>query len=474
MADGKTGRPRRVLIASANPLFGKGLQKIFIERWGKQAVVVGLTSSMAETLAAMESLQPDLVIVDYDDKILNRAEFLNHFMAGDRPMQVMLVSLRGGGAAVVYDRQALTPSEAEDWLNLPNIAHAPAEKQIPPRRNEMRRFVFLGILVILLSILVYAGLVNARILPVEASLQAVPIDWFFHFHFAAIAFLFSLIFVFMVYSMIAFRRRPGETGDGRHISGNTRLELTWTIIPLITVLAVATIGAQNLAETRQIDPQAMVVNVTGGQWFWSFEYPGTGVTSSTLYLPVNKQILFRLTSKDVIHSFWVPEFRIKQDALPGANLVRELRLTPDQTGKFKVRCAEMCGVSHAYMESLVVVVSQTEFSAWLQQQQAAASKDPVARGQVLATVNGCLSCHSTDGTIKIGPSFKGLYGSQVILSDGSTRTADENYIKTSIIDPRFQIVKGFESKANVMPTDFGKKLNDQQIQDLVEFIRSLR
>ena len=437
-------------------------------------MVVGLTSSMADTLSAMELLQPDLVVVDYDDKILNRAEFLNHFMAGDRPMQVMLVSLRGGGAAVVYDRQTLTPSEAEDWLNLPNITHAPAETKIPPRRNEMRRFVFLGILVIVLSILLYAGLVNARILPIEASLQSGPIDWLFHVHFGAIAFLFSLIFVFMMYSVIAFRRKPGETGDGRHFSGNTRLELTWTIVPLLTVLAVATIGAQNLADTRQVDPQAMVVNVTAGQWFWSFEYPGTGVISNTLYLPVNKQILFRLTSKDVIHSFWVPEFRIKQDVLPGANLVRELRITPNQTGNYKVRCAEMCGVSHAYMESPVVVVSQAEFSAWLQQQQAAASKDPVARGQVLASANGCVSCHSTDGSIKIGPSFKGLFGSQVALSDGSAHTADENYIKTSIIDPRFQIVKGFESKSNVMPTDFGKKLNDQQIQDLVEFIKSLK
>ncbi len=337
----------------------------------------------------------------------------------------------------------------------------------------MKRFIFVGILVLLLSVLVFVGLVNAKILPVEASLQAGPVDWLFHFHFAGIAFLFSLIFVFMMYSVIMFRRKPGDTGDGRHITGNTRLEIIWTVIPLLTVLAVSTIGAQNLADISSVDPQAMVVNVTAGQWYWSFQYPDSGVTSNTLYLPVNKQILFRLTSRDVIHSFWVPEFRIKQDVLPG-NMVRELRLTPDRTGSYKVRCAEFCGTSHAYMESPVVVVSQAEFAAWLSQQQAAAAKDPVARGQQLAAANGCTSCHSVDGTKKIGPTWKGLYGSQVALSDGTTHVADDNYLRTSIVDPRFQIVKGFEAVANVMPTDFSKKLNDQQISDLIAFIKSLK
>jgi cytochrome c oxidase subunit 2 len=112
-------RPRRILIASANPLFGKGLRKLFEERWGNQAEVVGLASSMEETFKAMDKLEPDLVVLDYDDKTINREAFLSHFMAGERPMQVMLVSLKSSGAVVVYDRKSLSTSEADDWLNLP-------------------------------------------------------------------------------------------------------------------------------------------------------------------------------------------------------------------------------------------------------------------------------------------------------------------------------------------------------------------
>ena len=112
-------RPRRVLIASVNPLFGKGLEKLLKEKWGRQVEIVGLMSSMAETISAMDEMEPDLVVLDYDDETINREEFLGHFMAGDRTMQVMLVSLKSSGAVVVYDRKSLSSSEVEDWLNLP-------------------------------------------------------------------------------------------------------------------------------------------------------------------------------------------------------------------------------------------------------------------------------------------------------------------------------------------------------------------
>jgi cytochrome c oxidase subunit 2 len=112
-------RPRRVLIASVNPLFGKGLRKLLQEKWGHQVEIVGLMSSMADTITAMDDLEPDLVVLDYDDKTINREEFLSHFMAGDRTMQAMLVSLKSSGAVVVYDRKSLSSSEAEDWLYLP-------------------------------------------------------------------------------------------------------------------------------------------------------------------------------------------------------------------------------------------------------------------------------------------------------------------------------------------------------------------
>jgi cytochrome c oxidase subunit 2 len=131
MGTGANPHPRRVLIASANPLFGEGLRRLFRDRWGKQATVVGLTSDMTSTLKALEELHPDLVIVDYDDSTINRAEFLNHFVADERPMRVMLISLSQTGAVVVYDRRSLTASEAEDWLSFSSLLDDDADPQRP-------------------------------------------------------------------------------------------------------------------------------------------------------------------------------------------------------------------------------------------------------------------------------------------------------------------------------------------------------
>jgi cytochrome c oxidase subunit 2 len=216
----------------------------------------------------------------------------------------------------------------------------------------------------------------------------------------------------------------------------------------------------------------MQVNVVGGQWFWSFEYPEQGVTSDELYLPVNQQVLLRMTSRDVIHSFWVPEFRVKQDLLPGENFVRELRITPSVVGEYKVRCAEMCGVSHAYMESPVVVVEQAEFDAWIQQQASAGQDDPVARGERLASENGCIACHSLDGTPGVGPTWQGLAGSTVQLADGTTVQADEAYLVESIVEPHVKVHAGYPG--DVMPDVYDELFSDQQVLDIVDFIESVR
>ena len=181
----------------------------------------------------------------------------------------------------------------------------------------MRHLVIAGLLVVLVTALLIFGLGQVRLLPIAASLQAAPIDAMFQLEFRVIAFLFALIVVFMVYSILVFRRKKGDTTDARHIEGNTRLEVTWTIIPLITVLAFSVLGSRSLAETLAIGDNVMEINVIGSQWSWRFEYPSLGIVTNELRLPVGKQALFHLQSTDVIHSFWVPEFRVKQDALPG-------------------------------------------------------------------------------------------------------------------------------------------------------------
>lgn len=336
----------------------------------------------------------------------------------------------------------------------------------------MKHLIIAGILVVVVTVLLILGMGQVNLLPTAASAQAEPIDRMFDLEFKVIAFLFALIIVFMVYSIVVFRRKAGDTTDAKHIEGNTRLEVAWTIVPLVTVLAFAFMGSQALAETQRIDPRAIEVNVIGSQWSWSFEYPELGVVSDKLYLPVGQQALLHLSSADVIHSFWVPEFRVKQDALPGGDeFVRDLRVTPTQIGEYKVRCAELCGRRHAYMENPVIVLSQQDYDGWVIQ-ATGLSEDPVERGQNWYTSFGCNACHSLDGTPGVGPSWQGLYESQRSLADGSTVTADEAYLQESILNPNAKIVSGFGE--NLMPQNFGEHMSEAQIQDMIEFIKSLR
>jgi cytochrome c oxidase subunit II len=466
---------KRVLIASANPLFAKGLEKIYGDRWGKDAVELRLANSMGETLSRLESWNPDLVIVDYDDRTIHREEFLSHFIAGDRPMQVMLVSLQASGEVVVYDRRTLTPAQAEDWLNLP--------WQTPPQPPQLKRseklmkgsakhFVIAGLLVVVSTILIDLLLSSIGLLPVEASKQATIIDPFFRAHFFMIALLFSMIAVFIGYSIVVFRAKPGDKSSGVYFKGNSRLEVVWTVVPLVVVIGFAFYGARNLSEVRAASSDAMLVKVVAGQWNWQFEYPDFGIKSKELYLPVNRQVLFQMTSRDVIHSFWVPEFRVKQDILPGANLVKELRVTPIRLGSYKLLCAELCGGAHADMTAPVVVVSQADFQKWASTQLDKSVKVPAERGKTYLEASGCVSCHSLDGSRLVGPSFKGLYGSMTELTDGSSLGADADYLRKSILDPNSQIVKGFAP--NLMPLDYGKQLTDEQLNDIIEFVKTLK
>ena len=214
----------------------------------------------------------------------------------------------------------------------------------------------------------------------------------------------------------------------------------------------------------------MVVRVTSQQWSWSFEYPAYGVTSTEMHIPVDKQVLLQMTSRDVIHSFWVPEFRPKQDLVPGR--ITELRITPSVIGNYKVRCAEMCGTSHAYMEQPVIVSSQEDFDAWMGEQvklAEQAAQTPEGRGQALATASGCAACHSINGSEGIGPTWFGIFGHEVRLSDGIVVTADEAYIHESIKTPQEKIVAGFENQ--LMPT-YG--FTDEQINDIVAYIKTLK
>ncbi|RME41570.1 MAG: cytochrome c oxidase subunit II, partial [Caldilineae bacterium] len=320
--------------------------------------------------------------------------------------------------------------------------------------DNTRHLINVALLVAIVTYVVIMILENTPLFPVQASAEGLPVDWLFGLHLRVIAFLFALIVVFVLYSVIAFRRKPGETGDGDYFHGNTTLEIFWTILPLATVLYFSYLGAVTLADITSPAKDEMVVNVTASQWKWRFEYPDSGVTTSELALPLGRTVHLQLESSDVIHDFWVPEFRVKQDAVPG--MVKSLRVTPTRVGEYKVRCAEICGSGHADMRAPVKVMPADEFDAWLsakEEELALLEAGPaIERGKHVAELMGCQECHSLDGSPGKAPTWKGLYGKEETLADGTTVTVDEAYIHESIVTPGAKIVKGF---GNSMPPRFG-------------------
>jgi cytochrome c oxidase subunit II len=472
--------PQRVLIASSHALFGQGLRSLLEGREQADVEVIGVVSSIEEAMRALEKLDPDLVIVDYDDATLNRDEFLARFVEGEKKLRVVLLSLNEAQEALVYDRRTLAASQIDDWLEEWNYSAPEVKKQISSkgmdanvehRSKSMKHLIIAAILVVVVTALLIVGMEQARLLPVAASAQAEPIDFMFRLEFMVIAFLFSLIVVLMMYSIVVFRRKRGDNSDARHVEGSTRLEVFWTAVPLATVLVFAYLGSWSLGETTRADPRPLEVNVIGSQWVWRFEYPSLGIVSSELRLPQGKQALLHLWSTDVIHSFWVPEFRVKQDALPGGGeLTRDLRVTPTEIGEYKVRCAELCGLKHTFMESPVIVMAQADFDVWVAE-QTGESADPVERGEKWYTTYGCNACHSLDGTPGVGPSWLGIYGEEVRFTDGSSTVVDDEYLYGSIRNPGVNIVEGFQ---NLMPANAAADMTDEQINDVIRFIESLR
>ena len=341
-------------------------------------------------------------------------------------------------------------------------------------------YFFVAIFVVLstygLGTFLITGAANGTILPLQASREAVKIDELFYVQFWLIAFFFSLIVVFMLWSVI-FHRRRGEDDNapGEHFEGNSTLEIVWTLIPLIIVLALAVYGGSILSNIERRNTDALEVNVIGQRWAWRFEYPESGAVSSDLVLPVDRQVLLRMWSDDVIHSFWVPEFRVKQDLLPALtgdeNNIREMRITPTIEGEYKVRCAELCGELHYAMLADVMVVSPSEFETWAAAQAAECDLEAADCGVRWVEQYGCTACHSFDGTQVVGPTWLGLAGSQVPLDDGTSVLADEVYLRNSIINPNDQIHEGFQP--NVMPLNFEEQLTEEQIAEIIAFIQSL-
>jgi cytochrome c oxidase subunit II len=304
--------------------------------------------------------------------------------------------------------------------------------------------------------------------PEDASGAASDVDTVYDVLLICSVPIFVLVMTIAIYSVVRFRAKPGDMGDGPPIHGNTRLEIVWVSIPFIMVTALAIYGWIVLNDIEAKAQDEMVVNVTGQQFTWTFAYPEQKVNSEVLVLPEDRPIQFRIKSRDVIHSFWVPEFRLKSDAVPGLTTV--IRLTPSRRGRYEVVCAELCGLGHSTMRQFVRVVPPGEFENWLERQAeedgagapaggGGGGQPAGAEGEEIFAAQGCGSCHTlaaANASGTVGPDL------------GKLSNTDEAYVEESIVEPSADVVQGYPD--GVMPGDFGDKLSPEELDTLVKYL----
>ncbi len=304
-------------------------------------------------------------------------------------------------------------------------------------------------------------------LPSEASTTAPKVDWVFFFILAVSTVFFAVTLFVLLSFIIKYRRRAG-VAPSPSAAHNTKLELAWSIIPGGLMLVMFYLGVTTYIDMRTPPEDALEVRVTGQKWSWSFTYPN-GHTDPNLHVPVNQPVRLVMTSEDVIHSFFVPDFRLKMDVVPGR--YTKAWFTATATGDYQVLCTEYCGTKHSEMLAKVIVHEPGGFETWLKESgNVLAHMSPVEAGKYLYEAQGCKACHSVDGSPGIGPSWKGVFGHQARFADGTSAKADENYLRESIVDPQAKVVAGF---GPVMPTYQGK-LKDGEITAIIDYIKSLK
>ena len=315
-------------------------------------------------------------------------------------------------------------------------------------------------------------------LPMQGSDVAVMWDHLYNFLLWLSVFFFILVVGGMIYFAVAYRASSGA--KPRYITGDHTIEIVWTIVPTILLMVIFAWG-WNVYKAMITPPiDAMEIRVIGKQWLWQFQYDDGRSTIGELYVPAGKPIKLIMSSEDVIHSFFIPDFRVKQDVVPG--MYSSVWFESKVPGKHQVYCAEYCGASHSLMLAKVYALSPEDWTAWKKGKTIAKAGEPAAspasaqlaslpeQGKKLVAAKGCIACHSDDGTTKIGPTYKGLYMSDVELADGSKVKADDNYIRESIVKPQAKIVKGFNP---IMPT-FQGLVTETEMNSIIAYIKSLK
>ena len=275
--------------------------------------------------------------------------------------------------------------------------------------------------------------------------------------------IFALVVAVIVDSVMAFRAQPDDDSDGPPIHGNTRLEVVWTAIPALIVIAIGVLSAVVLSQNAKAGTDALRVKVYAQQFAWRFEYPDQGgLRSGELYLVKDRSTKFEMTAADVIHSFWIPEMGQKQDVLPGVET--SIVVTPTREGRFSLVCTELCGLGHWAMRAPVKVVSASAFDDWVAERQAEAEGE--ADGASVFASAGCGGCHAftpAGSTGAVGPSLDGLQAA----ADAAGQPLEE-FVRTSIVDPNAYVADGYGP--GVMPADYGDSLTGEELDALVAYL----
>jgi len=303
-----------------------------------------------------------------------------------------------------------------------------------------------------------------------ASAEAGRIDAVFLFITVIGGFFFLLTQGLLIYFAVRYRRRsPERDNETPGITGNHLLEFFWILIPTLVVVAIFYYGWRVYDDLREPRPGATEVYVTGRQWMWEVKYPDGRTALNEIRVPQGKPVRFILTASDVIHGFYLPDFRVKMDAIPGR--LTSLWVQPDRTGEYTIYCTVYCGDGHSNMNARLIVMPPEQYVAWAAgKEERGEGEEQLSlheRGERIVGRTGCLNCHAVSGKEKIGPNFHGVYGSTVPLSDGTSVKADEEYLRESIVDPGAKVVKGYP---NVMPT-YKTTLKPDEVQAVIEFLK---
>lgn len=301
-----------------------------------------------------------------------------------------------------------------------------------------------------------------RLLPEQASTVAGKVDMIYYFLIALSIFFATLIFALVAIFAVKYRRREGQKSSGGHES--LKLELLWSVIPLGLAMVLFFWGAEVFTTMTNPPETSLEILGVGKQWMWKFQHPTGQSEINTLHVPAGRKVKVTLTSEDVIHSFYVPAFRVKNDVVPGRYTSAWFEAT--KPGKYHLFCAEYCGAKHSAMGGFVYVMEPADYENWLG--GGASAMTPAEAGEKLFAQFGCNTCHREDDLAR-GPSLTGLYGEPVKLASGQMIKADDTYLRESILKPNAKMVQGFQK---IMPT-FQGLITEEGVLQIIAYIKTL-